>query len=68
MSDKFGIQPVEIIRYNTGKKEDILDSVSVEEPLEIRISGPQLDGPTQKKKLLQKYQATRILPQLFRIL
>ena len=50
MSDKFGIQPVEIIRYNTGKKEDILDSVSVEEPLEIRISGPQLDGPTPKKE------------------
>ncbi len=50
MSDKFGIQPVEIIRYNLGKKEDVLDSVSVEEPLEIRISGPQLDGPTSTKQ------------------
>ena len=50
MSDKFGIQPVEIIRYNSGKKEDVLDSVSVEEPLEIRISGPLLDGPTPKKQ------------------
>jgi FdhD protein len=50
MSDKFGIQPVEIIRYNLGKKEDVLDSVSVEEPLEIRISGQQLDGPTSTKQ------------------
>ena len=50
MSDKFGIQPVEIIRYNSGKKEDVLDSVSVEEPLEIRISGPLLDGPTPTKQ------------------
>ncbi len=38
MSDKYGIQPVEIIRVNHGKREVVVDAVSVEEPIEIRIA------------------------------